>query len=371
MKKLILALALVSTQRTMAQLPAPDNTGEIRIKFDHNIEFAGFVFFMGTMTADAAAPGAKMNNGILKKDWFRYDLSIVSRYSKYIDDPDLSIAANYLEKLQAPDIFPLLMSVNNFPNAVLPRGIEKDKIIGFATYNDSTEAANEANAFLSALNRFYRTISFDEYFNTAGRYYQQAMKEIRSVLPAPGSIAMMEQFYGKRFAAYTLIPSLTIPSGMAFGVNMKSGHGTSIYNLFGPFAVPDLDADIALGFDKPQHILELSIHEFGHSFANPVVNRLPDSLISSKRSLFNPIAGAMDNQGYPDWNSCVTEHFVRAGEVIIARKMGRTKAADELLKNYIETRKFIYLPKIIAVLEDAGKKGKTYAEAVRMAAEAL
>ncbi|PZR28477.1 MAG: hypothetical protein DI535_06240 [Citrobacter freundii] len=371
MKKLILALALISARGAEAQLPAPDSTGEIRIKFQHNIEFAGFVFFMGTMTADAAVPGAKMNNGILKKDWFRYDLSLASRYAEYIDDPDLSIAANYLEKLQAPDIFRLLMSVGNFPDAVLPKGIERDKIIGFATYNDSTEAANEATAFLSALNRFYKTISFDKYFSTSGKYYQQAMKEIRSALPASGSIAMMEQFYGKRFNTYTLMPSLTIPSGMAFGVNIKSGNGISIYNLFGPFAVPDLDTNIALGFDKPQHILELSIHEFGHSFANPVVGRLPDSLISSKRSLFNPIAGAMDDQGYPDWNSCVTEHFVRAGEVIIARKMGRTKASDELLRNYIETRKFIYLPKIIQVLEEAVSAGKTYAEAVRMAAEAL
>lgn len=370
MKNLILALGIVCSGKLNAQLPA-DTTGEIRVRFEHNIEFAGFVFFLGTMASDANAPGAKMSSGILKKDWFHYDLLLANRYQAFTDDPDLAIAAGYLEKLQASDIFPLLMSVNNIPDAVLPNGIAKDKIIGFATYNDSTEAASEATAFLSALNRFYKTISFDTYFRSSGKYYKQAMQEIKSALPVPGSIAMMEKFYGKRFETYTLLPSLTIPSGMAFGVNIKSDRGVEIYNLFGPFDVPGLDSNISLGFNKPQHLLELSIHEFGHSFVNPVVNHLPDPLISSKRSLFNPIAAAMDNQGYPDWNSCVTEHFVRAGEVIVARKMGRIKEADDLLKNYIETRKFIYLPRIIPVLESAVSNGKTYTEAVRLAMEAL
>ena len=371
MKKLILSLVLFCTENAVAQLPAPDTSGEISIKFEHNIEFAGFVFFMGTMAADAAAPGAKMNSGVLKKDWFRYDLFLADRFKAFADDPDLAIAAGYLEKLQAPDIFPLLMSVNNIPGAVLPNGISKDKIIGFATYNDSTEGANEATVFLSAMNRFYRTISFDDYFSTAGKYYQQALNEIKAALPDPGSIEMMERFYGKKFDTYTLVPSLTIPSGMAFGVNVKNAQGIGVYNLFGPFAVPVLDSSLSLGFNQPQHILELSVHEFGHSFVNPVVSQLPDPLISSTRSLFNPVATAMDDQGYPDWNSCLTEHFVRAGEVIIARKMDRTKGADDLLRNYVDKRKFIYLPRIIEVLERVISGGGSYAEAVRAAAEAL
>lgn len=126
------------------------------------------------------------------------------------------------------------------------------------------------------------------------------------------------------------MPSLTVPSGMAFGLRGENRGENRVYNLFGPFAVPDTAAAIHLGYDDPQHILGLSIHEFGHSFANPVVAALPDSLIQSKIALFAPIHEAMDNQGYPTWKSCVTGHFVRAGEVIIARRMGRIKAAEDL-----------------------------------------
>jgi hypothetical protein len=372
MKKTLLSVACFICLEISAQLPPVDTSGEIHIRFDHNTEFAGFIFFMGSM-ADDAIPGAKMNNGKLKKDWFRYNLLLTGKYQSFRDDADLKTAAGFMENLQATDIFPLLMNVAHFPAAAMHKGISYSSIEEFAPGRDSLEAARQASIFLSALNSIYKKMSFEKYYRDAALYYQQALKEIRLALPAEGAIPAMEQFYAKRFTEYTIMPSLTIPSGMAFGLKLTNAGGVSVFNLFGPFAVQQIDsiAPMNLGYNNPQHILELSIHEFGHSFANPVVAALPDSLVLSSRSHFEPIREAMNNQGYTTWKSCVTEHFVRAGEVMIAKRMGRMKAAEDLLKDYMDQRKFIYLPVIIDAVETAMKKGKTYKEAVRIAAERL
>ncbi|MBO9658358.1 MAG: DUF4932 domain-containing protein [Chitinophagaceae bacterium] len=373
MKTILFVAACLICSGLFAQLPSVDTSGEIHIRFDHNTEFAGFIFFMGSMADDAAAPGAKMETGTLKKDWFRYNLALTEKYKAFKDDADLKTPAGFMEELQASDIFPLLMNVAPFPAAAMHKEISYSSIENFAPGRDSITTARQAGMFLNALNNIYRKMSFDKYYQEAAVYYQQTLKEIRTALPPAGSIAAMESFYGKRFAEYSVMPSLTIPSGMAFGLKIKETRGTAVFNLFGPFAVQKIDRrdSINMGFNNPQHILELSVHEFGHSFVNPVVDALPDSVIFSSRAKFEPIREAMNNQGYTTWKSCLSEHFVRAGEVMIAKRMDRTNAAANLLKDYMEKRKFIYLPVIIEMIETAIAGGRSYKDALSIAAEKL
>jgi len=59
----------------------------------------------------------------------------------------------------------------------------------------------------------------------------------------------------------------------------------------------------------------------------------------------------MSEQGYNQWKICLYEHFNRANEVIIARHLGDEVKANELLKDNIENRSFIYIPQIIEKLE--------------------
>lgn len=80
----------------------------------------------------------------------------------------------------------------------------------------------------------------------------------------------------------------------------------------------------------------------------------------------------MESQGYPEWKNCLYEHFVRAGEVLIAERMRNKKEADDLRRQYTDTRKFIYLPVIITELEAYTERTDMhYYEAVINAMEKL
>jgi Domain of unknown function (DUF4932) len=101
------------------------------------------------------------------------------------------------------------------------------------------------------------------------------------------------------------------------------------------------------------------VHEFVHSFVNPAIDKVPKDLIQSTEYLFLPIKDEMAKQSYLNWTVCLYEHFVRAGEVVIARKLGNFKDADRTLQE--NTRKsFIYLPIIVTELEYYAKNKNTF-----------
>jgi hypothetical protein len=216
-------------------------------------------------------------------------------------------------------------------------------------------------------------INFNEYIVNTRSYYEAALDEVRSSLPTFDVLKSIETFYGKTFNKYSLVPSLTIPRGMGFGISYTRNNRTSIFNVFGAFDFQSLQETnkLNLGFRVPQQLRELSIHEFGHSFVNPVIDQIPQETITKGERLFDPIKSAMSNQGYTTWKICLYEHFVRAGEVVIAKISGDQAGSERLRSEYVNNRKFIYLPTIIEELEGYSKKKIGYYDAVLNAIEKI
>jgi hypothetical protein len=184
----------------------------------------------------------------------------------------------------------------------------------------------------------------------------------------------MEKFYGQQFGSYTLVPSLTIPAGMGFGVRHQREGKKHIFNVFGAFGPQAFGVGIQLdmGFGDQRRLRELSTHEFGHSFVNPVIDQLPAALIAQTEKLYAPIRDEMTRQGYNDWKSCLYEHFVRAGEIIIAENLNNREDAERLRQDYVGNRKFMYLPLLVEELQKH-KRGEvpSYPEAVGNAMKRL
>ena len=57
----------------------------------------------------------------------------------------------------------------------------------------------------------------------------------------------------------------------------------------------------------------------------------------------------MSDQGYNTWKVRIIEHFVRAGEILIAEKLGEN--AKELILEYEQSRQFKYIPEILIELK--------------------
>jgi hypothetical protein len=309
-----------------------------------------------------------------QQEFHAFNFSLYKQYQAYRDNADLRKIAAVAEVTDGSILILLMLQLENFPNASM-EGLEEQYYLSFSPTRNKDEARAIVSDLITRLNSFYRTVNFDRYFEQHRKLYDHAMGEIIHALPDNMFIPAMEKFYKQSFHRYIIMPSLTIPSGMAFGPSYTSKGKTYVINCFGPFARQQFqdENNINMGFDDPEHLRELSTHEFGHSFSNPVVAEIPAPILKATEHLFAPIREAMDNQGYQNWKACLYEHFVRATEVVIARNLWKQKEADELLKKYVDDRKFIYLPLIIESLEkyNKDKKAMTYTMAVMEAMEKL
>jgi hypothetical protein len=311
---------------------------------------------------------------ISKKEWHNYGYFIYEKYKEHASNKSLVAAFTVADHLWLDYLLNLLLQVESFPNARLPPAIDQSYYINFSKTKDLNQAKENAKAFLDGFNKFYVDINFDQYISDTKPYYTAALEQVNTTLSDARFIKAMEKFYNRSFQSYTLIPSLTIPKGMGFGLRHSTNGQTHVFNVFGAFDPQKFDQmnRLDMGFANSERLNELSVHEFGHSFVNPVVDKLEPEQISATARLFEPIKSSMSDQGYNSWKTCLYEHFVRAGEIIIAKKLDNNGRIAELRSWYVERRKFKYLPILIQELEkyDEGKT-KSYDEAVDKAMNEL
>lgn len=340
-------------------------TKTIQVKINKNIEFIGFLIHMGWLGPELEAKTSSVKVGgkkIDEKKWRAYGYNTYLQHKKYSKSPNLSELAAIGSRLDYSPVVKLALLVDEFPNARLNNSIPQNLLARYSSDGDTVKGKILAAQVLEKLNNFYVEVGFENYMKETTRYYQKMLNQVNEAKMKDNFIPMMETFYKQKFKEYVLIPSLLLPTTMGFGPKLGVGENAVIYNIFGPLEGQVLNADsLDLGFSNRQLLMELSIHEFGHSFVNHVVNSVPDSLLKKTEYLFKKVRKDMADQGYHNWRTCITEHFVRAGEIVILRLSGMAESADLLLNRYITDRQFIYLPFIIKELENYGNgKFATY-----------
>ncbi|PLK44917.1 DUF4932 domain-containing protein [Emticicia sp. TH156] len=299
----------------------PPLHNKLKIQINKNVELLGLAYFIGfegveieTKTIDVK--GKK----IPKKDWHNYGYFINEKYKKFAASESLMNSFTVADHLWLDYLIAFLVQVDDFPNAKLKETVPEPYYINFSKTKNLKEAKENAAIFLSGLNTFYTQIDFNQYLVDSKAFYDKAIEEVKNGLPEKDFIGMMESFYKQSFDTYNLIPSLTIPKGMGFGVRFTSTGKTHVFNVFGArdFQTFINTQELKMGFADKQELLELSVHEFGHSFVNPSVDKLPEKLIIDTEPLLEPMRAAMSKQGYNTWRASLYEHFVRAGEIVIA-----------------------------------------------------
>jgi hypothetical protein len=374
LKRIFLITTFLWAHNAVCQ-PAPTANRSIQVRFHKNVEFLGFVYFLGYEGRELENDeGFIKSKPVRKKDWYGYGFSLYQRYKAHQNNKHLVTAMRLVEHLWLDYLINLLLQLDEFPRATLRVHIPESHYLRFSVNKDPAEARKNTELFLEAMNRLHEEVNFEEYLKSNQSKYDNAMAQVRKKLPDDRFVPAMEAFYGQHFHEYTLMPSLTIPTSMGFGPRYTLGGNTYIFNVFGPFNVQHFSDEkkLDMGFDNQQQLQELSTHEFGHSFVNHIVNQVPAELISETEKLFAPIQENMTSQGYPAWKVCLIEHFVRAGEIVIARNLGNTAAAQHLKDHYINNRKFIYLPTILAELENYNQtRTISYPQAVEKAVTQL
>ena len=221
------------------------------------------------------------------------------------------------------------------------------------------EELETIKTLLGHVNQFYQTSKFEQVWTQLEPHRQSTLELLAGNLPSTALLQQVEDFYQQEFTGYEVVPSLTIWSGPGWGFQTPKGKEKIATFILGPLE-PNFNYADGARFEN------LAIHEFGHSFVNHVVLGTVGEQITQTEALFEPVREAMAPQGYQNWETCVIEHFVRAGEVLIPELMGDAAASQVALTRHTESSSFIYLPFIVDQLRAYRvEQDLSYEEAVR------
>ncbi len=318
---------------------------KINIQYNKNIELLALASFLISYEDFAGIPDEQSFNidgkDVKVKDLYAMNLKIAGEFTAYLGSKNLQIIKSYFDKKFYLQYSNLLLSIADFPNAEIKDG---NKFL--SEFNSKEDAEN----FISAFNHFSTEIGFNAFLAKYKPYYDEMIAEVSQNIPKQNFITEMEHFYGKTINQYNLYPSLTLGFSQGFGV----GGDNMIGNIFAAFNKPgkiEHPQDLALGFDNATSLRTICIHEFGHSFVNPAIDKVGPKIIERTNGLFEPIRNKMNEHGYNEWKICLYEHFVRANEVIITRLLDDRQKAEAIFMDNYKNRSFVYLPQIIEKLE--------------------
>jgi len=93
------------------------------------------------------------------------------------------------------------------------------------------------------------------------------------------------------------------------------------------------------------------VHEFGHSYANPVIDRHEAELRAAGEALYKPVAAKMKSQAYGNGRTLLCESLVRACEVRYAMHYDGAVAGRKRI-DYQKGRGFLWMKELSDVLAD-------------------
>lgn len=209
----------------------------------------------------------------------------------------------------------------------------------------SAGGEDDYDKFIRLLKDFGEKSDFKSFFNSHKDFYSLILKNIEHNFGDYREIPRLENYYGYKQKKYTVIINL-LGSGN-FGPRVKTPSGLEIYCVM----QPESKCGNIPGFDSFRQFDDLLLHEFSHSYVNPLVDEYQKE-IGKYSHLYDPIGSSMRNQAYHDWHVTVKEHIVRA----VTIRLAADKYGEELasLSNFrLEMgKRFIYVKPLCKKLKE-------------------
>lgn len=158
------------------------------------------------------------------------------------------------------------------------------------------------------LRDFVNDTNFNEFFNAHKSFYDSIVSNFADLNNWNDTILTIENFLGLSKSLYTIIlaPYIFFPGG-GFGPYIEDQNDTYSYPILMTWSIQN---DMP-SFGSPISTKWFVLHEFAHSFVNPIVDSYMDQL-NSYSGLYEPVRDNLTKFGYSNWQCMLYETLVRA-----------------------------------------------------------
>lgn len=258
---------------------------------------------------------------LISRKNFPYKRNISQYFSPYKSHPAVRLFAEMSEDFNY-DAPPWAMLHLSDPPALQVQ-------VPFPEYLEHRAGGRERlEQFVDLLRDFACETQFMAFFEANQTVLRPMVANVHRRVQSDNIAGTLEEYYGLKQHSYNII--LAPLARGNFGPRIERSDGTYDAHV--------IAGTIAVIKGVPIFIVGLGLvfrsflwHEFGHSFVNPITARFREQ-VNRYQPLYDSISSKMKQQAYPDWETCVNEHIIRAVTTRLAyRKYGKLRGRLALL----------------------------------------
>jgi hypothetical protein len=212
----------------------------------------------------------------------------------------------------------------------------------------------DTRKFQELARRFVKDTDFETFIRAHENLYRTAESRMEKVLEDFGVVSWFDSFFGaKPDASFTVLLGM-MNGGACYGPRVVFPDGSEeLYCVLGVWLK---DRRGLPRFDKS--VLPTIIHEFCHSYVNPLVNFHAGDLEKAGQRIFYSVEDAMRRQAYPGWRTMMYESLVRACVVrFMLASEGEAAAEQQIVRE--NTNMFFWMRGLSSLLgEYEAHRGK-------------
>ena len=193
--------------------------------------------------------------------------------------------------------------------------------------------------FLEKAKQFTQETKFNNFFDAHKPMYNRASANFRSMMEKEAHLEWFDEFFGAKPGAEFNIYLGMANGGGCYGPRIKIGKNEKYYCILGVWKFS------LLGFGEPvfdKSMLPTVIHEFCHSYANPIVDANESQLEKPGKRVYALVEEQMKRNAYGNWLTVMRESLVRACVVRYLAKNEGPDAANKQIKDDV-SRGFLWM----------------------------
>ncbi|MFT3825318.1 MAG: DUF4932 domain-containing protein [Chitinophagaceae bacterium] len=288
------------------------------------------------------------------KDAAEYVNAIHSWFDKYKTDTLIGFAQRVREESSIGFDAVMSMAIN--------LKFVKDKFTlqpNWKTDLDKRWKPEQAAHLLTLLNQFYTRTNAAGFFAQEEPYYQKVIAAFGQVLTNFNQSWYFDYYGVKPKDKFTIVIGCGNGGGN-YGPGISLDKNTrEVYAIMGSWSFDDKGNPVF----KEANYLPTVVHEFNHSFINPLLNRYDTSVVlkTSMQKILDTMRSEMQRQAYGDWKTVINESLVRASVVryLSFNNPTNPKIAEDELSIQIN-RGFLWTKDLVALLGTYEANRKKY-----------
>jgi len=286
----------------------------------------------------------------IRNDFKSYVSDVENHFTKFRDHPAIEYARKVRRDRSVSYDAVMSMAVHlNPPPALTPRVAFSDLV------PDKRWGKDDGEKFARLLAEFYRDAGCEAFFESHEGMYREADGRFQQLLTKV-DFGWYRRFYGEQPAGEFHLLIGLLNGGGNFGPKVVLPDGREdLFAVIGTWRFDDQGAPL---YDD--RLLPTIIHEYNHSFINPLVYASEKEFGNSGSKIYQPVAAEMKRLAYGTWQTMMLESLVRAA--VIRYIIEHEQNEETRRKRVIDERNigFLWMNDLVGLLGRYESERKRY-----------